>query len=324
MQPNVSRFLRTYLVPFGRVEPHFPRGDNMTMRVRASEVARMLKSPLVGPDMDIEGVCALNAPIPGRLCYSGHPLDRDTAAKLASCLTLVPSEVGEQPAGPHISVPRPRAAYAAAVEKFFVKRKAAALHPTAIVGEHVVLGENVSLGAYTMVGDGVTLGPRTVVRNHVTIGPGVRIGSDCLIKSGSVIGEDGFGMDIDEGGNNIRVPHLGSVIIGDHVEVGALTTVCAGTIADTTIEDYVKIDDHVFIAHNVRIGSNSLVIACSEVSGSVTIGERVWLGPNCSIMNGITIGDRATIGLGAVVTKSVDADQVVMGNPARPRAGGTA
>jgi UDP-3-O-[3-hydroxymyristoyl] glucosamine N-acyltransferase len=79
----------------------------------------------------------------------------------------------------------------------------------------------------------------------------------------------------------------------------------------------VKIDDHVFIAHNVEVGENTLIIACAEISGSVTIGRGVWIGPNASIRDKVTIGDKALVGLGAVVTKNVVDNAVVAGNPAK-------
>jgi len=269
--------------------------------------------------MDVDGVCSLQNPSSGGLCFSSTVLSADAAATLTDCLTLILPEDSGRPAGPHIAVARPRAAFATIVDRFFANRPVTGIHPTAQIGSGVVLGKGTSIGAYTVVNNGVAIGSGTVIHNHVTIGPRVRIGSDCIIKSGAVIGEEGFGMDVDEAGNNIRIPHLGSVVVGDHVEIGALNTVCAGTIEPTILEDYVKMDDHVHVAHNVRIGRNCVVTACSEISGSVSIGEDTWLGPNCSIMNGITIGSHVLVGLGAVVTKSLDAGQIVKGNPARPR-----
>ena len=93
--------------------------------------------------------------------------------------------------------------------------------------------------------------------------------------------------------------------------------VARGTIEDTRIDDHVKIDDHVFIAHNVQIGEGSFVIAGAEVSGSVQLGKRVWVAPQVTILNKVKVGDNATLGIGAVVRKDVEAGSTVAGNPAR-------
>ena len=146
-----------------------------------------------------------------------------------------------------------------------------------------------TIGEYSVIGNNVVIGDGTEIRHHVVIGANTVIGKDCLIKSNTVIGEEGFGFERDKQGLPTRIPHLGRVIIGHSVELGALNTVMKGTIDDTIIEDHVKTDDHVHIGHNVRIGRGCLITACSEISGSVEIGEMTWLGPNCSVMNGISI-----------------------------------
>jgi UDP-3-O-[3-hydroxymyristoyl] glucosamine N-acyltransferase len=101
------------------------------------------------------------------------------------------------------------------------------------------------------------------------------------------------------------------------VEVGNFTTVCSGTITPTVVGDYTKIDDHVHVAHNCRIGRNVVITACAELSGSITMEDDVWIGPNASLIQGISVGKNALIGIGAVVTKSVPANEVQFGNPAR-------
>ena len=174
-----------------------------------------------------------------------------------------------------------------------------------------MIGSNCYIGLNVEIGEGVEIHHNVVIVGKVTIG------NYCRIKSGTVIGEDGFGYATDEDGLPVRITHTGGVVIGDHVEIGALNTICSGTVDHTVICDHVKTDDHVHIAHNCKIGRGTLITACAEISGSVTIGERCWLGPNCSIMNKITIGDGALIGLGAVVLKDVESGAVMAGNPAR-------
>ncbi|OGA72011.1 MAG: hypothetical protein A3G81_32050 [Betaproteobacteria bacterium RIFCSPLOWO2_12_FULL_65_14] len=113
--------------------------------------------------------------------------------------------------------------------------------------------------------------------------------------------------------------HLGGVRIGDHVEVGALTTVVQGALEDTVLEDYVKINDHVHIAHNCHIGEATIIGGGAYLSGSIKVGKNCWISPDCSIRQKLTIGDEAIVGIGAVVVHDVDAGSMVYGNPAKPQ-----
>jgi UDP-3-O-[3-hydroxymyristoyl] glucosamine N-acyltransferase len=115
------------------------------------------------------------------------------------------------------------------------------------------------------------------------------------------------------------MPHVAGVYIGDHVVIGALNTVASGTIHPTVVEDYVKTDDHVHIAHNCHIGARTLITACAELSGSVVVGPDCWIGPNASVRDGVDIGAKAFVGIAANVVGPVSAGETVMGNPARPR-----
>lgn len=173
------------------------------------------------------------------------------------------------------------------------------------------------IGRFADIGKGVTIGPRTEIASFCYIGDNVTIGAECKIRTGAIIGEEGYGFERDESGMPIRMPHLGSVKIGDRVLVGAATTVCRGTLSDTIVEDDVKIDDHVHIAHNCLLKRGAMVVACAEVSGGVTLGERSWVGPNAAVIQQLDIGDDALIGLGTVVIRSVDDGDVVVGNPAK-------
>lgn len=161
------------------------------------------------------------------------------------------------------------------------------------------------------------IGADSLIHNNVVIGDGVRVGARCVIKSGAVIGEEGFGFERDELGRPIRLIHLGSVLIGDDVEIGSLTTVCRGTLDDTVIEDFSKIDDHVHIAHNVRVGRSALITACAEVSGGAVIGDEAWLGPNVSVIQKVRIGGKSLVGIGSNVIRDVPLGATVAGNPAK-------
>ncbi len=188
---------------------------------------------------------------------------------------------------------------------------------TAVLGRSVVLGENVSIGNGACIGEDVKIGSGTVIEANVTIYDHVVIGEDCLIKAGAVIGGKGFGYSKHDGQYR-AIHHYGSVVIGNHVDIGSNTCVDRGTMDDTVIDDGVKIDNLCHIAHNVTIGKNTVVIANSTVCGSVHIGENVYIAPHSVVMNQLEIGDGAMIGMAAAVTKDVQAETVNIGCPAKP------
>jgi UDP-3-O-[3-hydroxymyristoyl] glucosamine N-acyltransferase len=142
-------------------------------------------------------------------------------------------------------------------------------------------------------------------------------GEGSFCKTHACVGGQGFGFERDERGVPVRLPHIGRVVIGTNVEVGDFTTVCRGTIGDTTIGNSVKIDDHVHVAHNVTIGDETMIAAGAVVCGSAKIGRRCWIGAGAMIKEGLIVGDDVTVGLGAVVVKGVPQNRVVAGNPAR-------
>lgn len=185
------------------------------------------------------------------------------------------------------------------------------------VGADFYCGQATHIAPNVYIGNNVHVGHRCTIMSGAVINDGVYIGDDVIIREYAVVGGYGFGFERDACGNPIRLPHIGGVVIGDFVEVGALSTIASGTIEPTVIEAYVKIDDHVHIAHNCKIGRACIITACTEISGSVEIGEKTWLGPNCSVINGIKIGSGCLIGIGAVVKKSTQNNQVVSGNPAK-------
>lgn len=133
-----------------------------------------------------------------------------------------------------------------------------------------------------------------------------------------MIGADGFGYQRNESGELEKFPHLGGVVIEDNVEIGSNTCIDRGTLGDTIIREGSKIDNLVHIAHNVIVGRHAIVIAHSMVGGSVRIGDYAWVSPSACLRDVISIGDRSTVGLGAVVVKDVPDGGTVMGTPARP------
>jgi UDP-3-O-[3-hydroxymyristoyl] glucosamine N-acyltransferase len=273
--------------------------------VRVSALAKVLLRTFEGEDFDIEAVAPLSAPREGALTFMSRPAALSLPSRVAVLAASLPD------GAVWIRTERPRLDFVKAlrwldmVAGFEGFDGEPQVHPSARIGVGTTLGR------------GVIVGEGTVIGNNVRIADGVRIGRECSIKSSAVIGENGFGFERDADGTPLRMLHLGGVILGDRVEVGSFATVCQGTLAPTIVEDDVKIDDHVHVAHNCWIKKKTLVTACAEISGGVTVGEQALIAPNSSIRENVHIGDRAVVGIGAVVLRDVLPDATVVGNPAR-------
>lgn len=222
------------------------------------------------------------------------------------------------PDGPmYLQVPSPRSAFAKVMKHFFASPKETGIHPTAIIHPTATIGNGCSVGAYVVIeadcsiGDDVSVGHHTVLARGTVLEDHVTIGMHCSI------GSDGFGFEKDEEGHFQLIPHLGKVVIRQYADIGNNVCIDRGTLGDTIIGPHVHIDNLVHIAHNVQIGEGTLIIAHAQVAGSCKIGEDVWIAPCASILNKVTIGNNAFIGLGAVVFRDVNEKEMVVGNPAR-------
>lgn len=176
---------------------------------------------------------------------------------------------------------------------------------------------SVKLGQNVVIENGVSIGAGTVIEHNAVIMTGTHIGENCLIRANSSIGGDGFGYERGSNGRPVKFIHLGGVAIGDNVEVGSNTCIAKGTLGNTIIEDNVKIDNLVHIAHNCTIRDGAFIIACSILCGGVEIGRNAWVAPNATITQKAKVGGDSVVGLGAVVTKNVEDSCIVAGNPAK-------
>lgn len=174
--------------------------------------------------------------------------------------------------------------------------RSAQIDPTASIGPHVVIGARAKIGARVAIGPGcvlmddVKIGDDTRLTANITLCNSVTLGQRCLVHPGVVIGADGFGL-APEQGEWLKVPQVGSVRIGNDVEIGASTTIDRGAIDDTVIGDGVKMDNQIQIGHNVRIGDHTAIAGCTGISGSATIGKRCMIGGMVGIAGHLTICD---------------------------------
>lgn len=199
---------------------------------------------------------------------------------------------------------------------------------SASIGDDVFLGAFAYVGKNSKIGNGVKLHPQVYVGDDVTIGdnsilyPGVKIyygcklGKDVIIHAGTVIGADGFGFAPQADGSYKKVPQIGNVILEDGVEIGANTTIDRATIGSTYIRSGAKIDNLVQIAHNVDVGSHTVIAAQVGISGSTKLGAQVMIGGQAGIVGHIELGDGAKINGQSGVTKSIEAGKSVTGTPA--------
>ena len=213
-------------------------------------------------------------------------------------------------------VDNPKVCLAKIGNEFFADKPFRRIHPTAIVDSEAKIGKDVTIGPYCVVGK-ATIGDGSVLESRVRIYDSVVMGNACRIMDGAVLGGAGFGFEKDEQGNRFRFPQIGSLIIGDDVEVGANTCIDRGALSDTTIGSHTKINNLCHIAHNNVIGENVEITGCVNVSGGNVIDDNVWLAPNSSLVGYIHIGENSVLGMGAVAVKDIPANEVWVGNPAR-------
>ena len=155
------------------------------------------------------------------------------------------------------------------------------------------------------------------LKDRKVLPPEIKIGENCEICPTAKLANEGFGFEPDENGNLVFFPHFCGVIIGNNVRIGSYTCIDRGNLKDTIISDNVKIDNLVHIAHNVKIGKNTMVVAGSVICGSVEIGNNCFIGANSTIRQHLKIGNNCIIGMGSVVTKDVPDNEVWAGNPAK-------
>ena len=234
-------------------------------------------------------------------------------------------------AGHKIVVADPYLAYARASALFAPPPPLsdAGVHPSAIIAAGASLHADVAVGAYSVIGENSRLEQGVVVGSHVSVGAdcvlgrdtvldaGVRIyarttiGERCRLASGAVIGASGFGYahdphsDPNSGGEWVRIEQLGGVVIGDDVDIGANTTIDRGALDNTVIGNGVKLDNHIQIAHNVRVGDDTVMAGCVAIAGSATIGKRCRLGGRAAILGHLEIADDVRVNADGFVAQSI-------------------
>lgn len=305
------------------------------------ELNNILKGELVGTTSHkIDGPEALEKANNHQITFIGSSkyakLWNDSKASAALIAKNITLEPGDNRA--FIKVPNVDLAMAKVLELFNPPAPVmeSDIHPTAVIHETAVIGEGCKIGAHCYVGKDVELGTgvvlypnvcvfdETIIGDHTTVWSGTVIrerciiGSHCIFHTNVSIGADGFGYrPSDDGRGLVKIPHIGNVIIGHHVEIGANSCVDRAKFSATIVGDGCKIDNLVQIAHNSVMGRSCIMAGHSGLAGSVTLGDGVIIGGSASIKDHTTIHSGATVGAGSGVMNDVPAGKTVLGYPAQ-------
>ena len=302
------------------------------------EITRVVEGELEGdPGIKIKGVSGIKEAKEGDITFLANPKYEFLIDASKASAVIASRELRGHVPKPIVRVENPSLAFSKVVALLFpdVKRYFKGVHPTAVIGNDVKLGKDVSLGACSVIEDCVQIGDNTIICPGVFLGYGTSIGADVLIypnvtireksiigarvivHSGTVIGSDGFGFE-EVNGMHHKIPQVGVVVIEDDVEIGACVTIDRARFGQTLIGRGTKIDNLVQIAHNVSIGENSIIVAQAGISGSSVLGKNVILAGQSGLVGHIELGDNVIVGAQAGVTKSIPKNIFVVGSPARP------
>ncbi len=217
----------------------------------------------------------------------------------------------------YLIVKNPRRTFQEILTLFFLKKRAPSISKTAYIANNVTIGKDVYIGHNVVIEEGCIIEDYSVIFHNTTILKDTIIGKRVTVGSNSTIGGVGFGYEKNAKGDFELIPHLGNVVIKDNVDIGNNTCIDRAVLGSTILEYNVKVDNLVHIAHGVKIGENSVVIANAMIAGSTNIGENSWISPSASILNKINIGANTLVGMGSVVIKNVGNYSVVAGNPSK-------
>jgi UDP-3-O-[3-hydroxymyristoyl] glucosamine N-acyltransferase len=310
------------------------------VEITVQEIAALVSGQSVSGqhgEKKIHGAAAIAEAEEGQITFFGNIKYLAQVKASRATAVLVPLDFAEDIPAIAIRVANPSLAFAQLLEKFAPPaiEFAPGIHPAAVIGKGVILGDKVSIQAFVVIEDGAQIGANTVIGAHGYVGHEARIGQGCklaprvtvgarcqvgnrvIVHSGAVVGSDGFGFELFDG-RHVKIPQIGIVQIDDDVEIGANTTIDRARFGRTWIQEGTKIDNLVQIAHNVVVGKHCILVSQTGISGSTRLGNYVTLAGQVGIVGHIEIGDLAIVAAKSGVSKSVPAKDVVFGYPAGP------
>lgn len=294
---------------------------------KLSDLAELLGAELKGDaTCVIHGIASLESAKQGELCFLRPEAKQSHLKMLSNCqgsAVLLTQTHALTCSINSLLIDNPELAFARALSLFYPQNKPkAGIHATAQVAQDCSIDVSASIGPYCVIGSGVTIGANSVLEAGVVIGENCCIGTDCyfysrvilyhhvkighrvMLHGGAVIGSDGFGL-VHNGVRWEKIPQIGTVIIGNDVEIGANTTIDRGALDNTVISNGVKIDNQVQIGHNVRIGEHTAIAGCSGIAGSTEIGNYCMIGGGANINGHIKVTDGVIVGGASSVVQSL-------------------
>lgn len=307
------------------------------MKKTLGEIARFIKGEIVGDaNLVITGVCGIKEAQEGDIAFVANQKYFPLTAQTRASAIITPKDM--KVAGKSVILAdNPSLAFTNVISLFMQEqvKPLKGIHKTAVIADDAVIEKDVSIGPYAVIDSKARVGANTTIYSGCFIGQRTTIGQDCLIypnvtireraaignhvviHSGAVIGADGFGF-VNVDGVQEKIPQVGTVVIEDHVEIGANVTIDRARFDKTFIGRGTKIDNLVQIAHNVSIGRNCIIVSQVGISGSVTIGDGVILAGQVGVAGHLTIGEGAIVTAKSGVSKSIPAKTIVWGIPAKP------
>ncbi len=287
------------------------------------------------PTLDITGVAPIDQAQADEITFLANS---KYTSKLQGCQAgaiLVSEDFSESSPIPLLRVKHPYLAFAQAIELFHpVSRPPAEIHPTAVIGANVQLGEGVSIGAYVVIEAGARIGNRviihphcviypeatigddTILHSHVVIREQVNLGNQVIIQNGVVVGGDGYGFVTLPNGTHYKIPQVGTVVIEDQVEIQANSTIDRATLGETRIKTGTKVDNLVQVAHNCTVGQHSLLCGQVGLAGSTHVGNHVVLAGQVGAAGHLSIGDGTMAGAKTGINNNLPPGSRVSGYPA--------
>lgn len=309
------------------------------MNASLFEIAHLIQGTIIGDKtIQIQSFSPIDQITPGSLVFADGE-DNLKKAEASDAAAILVSQHVTQSNKPLIQVSHPFKSFIHLLNHFYPPKKPAlGVHPTAFIADDVQLGANVAIGPFVSIDSGCTIGDNVILKDHVSIGAEVSIGSDTIIHpqvtiyercsigsrvsihASTVIGSDGFGYTFIDG-QHMKVPHVGTVIIEDDVEIGANTVVDRATLGATVIGQGTKIDNLVQVAHSVKLGKHNILCAFTGIAGSTTSGNHVIFAANVGVSDHVRIDDGVILGARAGVPpkKHLKEGNIYIGSPARPK-----
>lgn len=307
------------------------------MKFTAAQIAGILEGTVDGnPNTEVSKLAKIEEGIEGSLTFLANPKYVSHIYTTQASITIVNNDFTPEQSitTTLIRVEDAYKAFSTLLEHYNkVKLNKTGIENPSFIADSASYGDHIYIGAFSYIGENVQIGNNVKIYPNVYVGDNVEIGDDCVlfagakvysesiignhvyIHSGAIVGADGFGFTPNEKGEYSKVPQIGNVIIEDHVDIGAGTTIDRATLGSTVIRTGVKLDNQIQIAHNVEIGEHTAIAAQTGVAGSSKIGKNCLIGGQVGIAGHITIGDRVRVQAQSGIGRNIKDDEVLQGSP---------